>query len=366
MNTPSQKVSYSYDLPQALIATEPVVPRDSCRLFVYHTATDQIALDHFYNIANYIPPQSLMVVNETSVAPSRITLFKSTGGKVICLFLLNEQVSQDDTISLMVDRGVEVGEKLFTTTGTEVVDIVAHQKDSIFYGKLTISRSSLLKLLHKAGQMPIPLYLRKTKLNQLQLKTKYQTIFAQSSAQLSSVAAPTASLHFTPRVFDSLAKLGIQRAPIRLEVGLGTFAPLTDDNLNEGKLHTEWYLVPEQTYKAINMAKANSRAIIAVGTTTVRALESLTSGLSQTGSFEHKLFKSEDYRSTNIFIRPGDKFQYTNHLVTNFHLPNSSLMMMVEALLQSKNAKKSLVQLYQIAIKERFRFYSFGDCMLIL
>ena len=415
MNTLSQKVSYSYDLPHSLIATEPATPRDHSRLFVYDTATSGIAFDYFYNIAKYIPAHSLMVVNETAVAPSRLTLYKSTGGKVICLFLLNEQLGQSDQISLIVDRGIEVGDILFSNSGERIVEIIAHDRDSIFHAKLTIPKMALLSLLDNVGEMPIPLYLRKTKLSRSQLRDKYQTIFAKPSAQLSSVAAPTASLHFTPKVFNDLDRFGIERVSVRLEVGLGTFAPLTDDNLSKGELHTEWYCVPKLTSEAINIAKQEGRAITAVGTTTARTLESIAQTMNNDlltdarsrhpeprrgpfgtsrgipsckgipswrndnsstkysesksvsgGSDPDSIHKEGEYVSTNIFIRPGYSFKYVNHLITNFHLPNSSLMMLVEALLQSKNAKMPLVDLYNIAIKERFRFYSFGDCMLIL
>lgn len=365
MNTPIQNVSYTYDLPHELLATEPVTPRDHSRLFIYNTSTDQITFDHFYNLHKYLSPNSLMVLNETTVAPSRITLYKATGGKVVCLFLLNERMDKSGEVRIMVDRRVQEGVVLFDLADGErepVVTIIQHSSASIFIGKLTISKGKLLLLLDREGDMPIPLYLRKTVLGKDELKEKYQTTFAKRSDDLVSVAAPTASLHFTPKVFRNLDTKNIQRAHVRLEVGLGTFAPLSLDQVRSGTLHTEWYLVPEDTRKKVKEARTLGKKIVAVGTTAVRTLESYA--LSQSSVGTHR--KDSEYLATNIFIRPGHVFHHIDNLITNFHLPDSSLMMLVEALLQSKDAKRPLIELYRIAVLEKFRFYSFGDAMLII
>ena len=375
MNPLSHTVSYTFNLPHELLATEPANPRDSSRVFVYDTATDSVQFDHFAHIDKYLPRGSTLVVNRTVVAPSRVVLVKSTGGKVVCLLLLNEKLEDDTHISGMVDRKIEVGETLSLDDGSQtprkpVMTCVSHQKDSIFLFRLHVSRGELIQLLDKYGSMPIPLYLRHTGLSDKELHKRYQTVYSKQTVavnsnsgsldSLFSVAAPTAGLHFTQRVFDKLKKRGITRTEVVLEVGLGTFAPLSSEALEEGKLHTEWYQVPQSSSEAILRSKAQGRKVIAVGTTVVRTLESYA-----------KLSNSEQrtygkYHPTDIFIREGHKFALVDCLVTNFHLPNSSLIMLVDAFLQNKCAKRNIIDLYEVAIREKFRFYSFGDSMVIL
>lgn len=358
---------YSFDLPKELIALEPVEPRDTCKLLIYDTKNDLLSFDVFSNISSYIPSKSMMVLNSTRVLPSRIVLKKkSTGGKITALILLNE-TNEAGNVSLMLDRKVENDETLMLSD-KEIFEIVKHKNNSIFQAKMLISESELVDLLEEEGSMPIPLYLRKTKLTKSDLVEKYQTIFAEkkvsSHAQkfqepLGSIAAPTASLHFTDGVFKSLYIKNINIARINLEVGLGTFAPISEENFQSGTLHNEWFCIKKEEKSKIIEAKNNLQGILACGTTVVRALESpweIVRGDSL----------KDEYLSTNIFIRPGHHFKMVDMLLTNFHLPNSSLMMLVEAFLQSKNASKSLKSIYQIAIEKKFRFFSFGDAMLII
>lgn len=375
MNPLSHTVSYTFNLPHDLLGTEPANPRDSSRVFVYDTATDSVQFDHFAHIDKYLPRGSTLVVNRTVVAPSRVVLVKSTGGKVVCLLLLNEKLDDDTHISGMVDRKIEVGETLTLDDGSRtprkpVMTCVSHQKDSIFLFKLHVSRGELIQLLDKYGSMPIPLYLRHTGLSDKELHERYQTVYSKQTVavnsnsgsldSLFSVAAPTAGLHFTQSVFDKLKKRGITRTEVVLEVGLGTFAPLSSEALEGGKLHTEWYQVPQSSSEAILRSKAQGRKIIAVGTTVVRTLESYA----QLSIGEQRAYGK--YHPTDIFIREGHKFALVDCLVTNFHLPNSSLMMLVDAFLQNKCAKRNILDLYEVAIREKFRFYSFGDSMVIL
>ena len=401
------RIDYDFHLPKELLATEPANPRDASRLFVYDTTTDTIQFDHFYNLDKHLPNDSTLVLNKTKVVPSRITLQKTTGGKVVCLFLMNELYKDSKHVHVMVDRNISVGDSLLyaepSRASKNIMTCKEHHQDSIFVFELHISRAELIALLEAHGSMPIPLYLRHTALSEKTLHERYQTVYARNSSyaslreahgesdeaisyingiatsslkargllamtninsdmttkRLFSVAAPTAGLHFTQRVFDKLQQKNIMIAEVVLEVGLGTFAPLSTEALEKGKLHTEWYLVPESTRDCILNAKSEDRKIIAVGTTVVRTLESYA-----------KLSKSEQklsgvYHPTDIFIREGYRFNLVDCLVTNFHLPNSSLMMLVEAFLESKNAKRSLKELYEMAIQEKFRFYSFGDSMLI-
>jgi S-adenosylmethionine:tRNA ribosyltransferase-isomerase len=208
--------------------------------------------------------------------------------------------------------------------------------------------------------MPIPLYLRGTPLSAEGLKEKYQTVFSQDDMEeetqrLSSIAAPTASLHITNQVLDNLRNKSIDVAHVKLEVGMGTFAPLTESQLATGKLHSEWCSILPGSIQSILEARRSNHPIAAVGTTVVRTLESWAG---KTSRFE--------LQPTEIFIKPGHIFHIVDILVTNFHIPNSSLMMLVQALLTAKKSKKSLLEIYEIAIKENFRFYSFGDAMMII
>lgn len=334
---------YSYSLPSELIAKEPVKKRDEAKLFVYDSKTGEITHSVFSNIGSFLPKKYSLVLNETVVAPARMTVHKKTGGKIIALFLVNEKTQDENVIRIMVDRNVKVGDEIIGI-GT----IIAHSEKSIFVLKLKISRKELLEMLRKKGAMPIPLYLRDTKLQKDELLDRYQTVFAHENSSLfRSVAAPTASLHFTPQLLKSLQQRGAIIAPVTLHVGLGTFAPVTDEQISSGTLHHEWYSIPELTIKQLN-----NKPIVAVGTTVVRTLESYAKTGQETGT-------------TDIFIRPPYEFQYVDNLITNFHLPNSSLMMLVEAFLQYKKTKHHLKDLYEVAIAQKYRFYSFGDAMLI-
>lgn len=352
-------MDYSYSLPDHLIAKSPQEPRDASRLLIYDTAHDTIRLDIFKNIANYLPSGSLVVLNDTHVSPARIELRKKTGGKVICLFLMNEPEDRKNEVKVMIDRKMDVGQSLYYSD-QEVAQITSHHEGSVFIASLRISRHDLLELLERYGTMPIPLYLRGTSLRADELKVKYQTVFSQDGTEeeapiLSSVAAPTASLHITTSVLESFSDKSIDVAHVKLEVGMGTFAPLTESQLLTGKLHSEWCSIPPGSIQKILDTKKSNHSIVAIGTTVVRTLESWAGKIPQ---FE--------LQPTQIFIKPGHIFHIVDILVTNFHIPNSSLMMLVQALLTAKGSKKSLLELYEIAIKENFRFYSFGDAMMII
>ncbi len=363
---------YDFHLPQELLAAEPAKPRDTSRIFVYDSARDSVQFDSFFNIDKYLPPQSTLVLNKTRVAASRITLAKPTGGKIVCLFLLNEKMEDRCHIRVMVDRKIEVGEVLTFSDSSraseDIITCLSHDEDSIFMFKLHMSRVALFQLLDEHGTMPIPLYLRHTSLATDELREQYQTVYAQSLTEsthadredIASVAAPTAGLHFTQKVFQALKQKDMNIAEVFLEVGMGTFAPLSDEALQEGKLHVELYQVPEPSGKLISRVRSEGSQLVAVGTTVVRALESFAQ-LVNTGSAEFNT-----YHPTDIFIKPGHIFKLVDCLVTNFHLPNSSLIMLVDALLQHKGSKRNVIDLYQIAIQEKFRFYSFGDSMVIL
>ncbi len=337
---------YNYHLPPELIAKRPASPRDSARLFVYDTTHDEISFDTFLHLDQYLPKDALLILNDAKVVPARAILRKETGGKVEILFLANEWRGEGP-IPVLSDRKLTSGMKLYFDSRAHLE--VARQEENIFYLLPHFPPDDLFALLNRKGITPIPKYIKQSGLSEKELRKKYQSVFAKHS---SSVAAPTASLHFTDRVFQRLKTRGIQNTFITLDVGLGTFAPVSEENLSSGTLHTEFFSVPAATARMVYKQKRAGGPIVAVGTTAARTLESFAKGASS--------------GPTNIFIRPPHEFHMTDILITNFHLPNTSLMMLVQAFLEHKGAKRNLLYLYDAAIREKFRFYSFGDAMLVL
>lgn len=340
---------YDYELPPELIRKTPLEPRDSARLFVYDTTSDTITFDTFRKLAQYVPKDSLMVLNDTRVWPARLWLQKPTGGKIEVLVLVNEW-DGEGLIPALVDRRVSLGNALTFPDGSQL--IAEKQAEQKFFFRLESSKT-LQVLLQEFGMTPIPHYLEgEENGDESSLRERYQTIFAATGA---SVAAPTASLHFTDQVFRSLSEKNIETTHVTLNVGLGTFVPLKEENFMTGKLHGEYVTVSEETVRVLKQARAHKKSIIAVGTTTTRTLETL----GQKESLEALTTEA------NIFIYPPYQFQLVDVLITNFHLPKTSLMLLVDAFLQSKGAKRGVMDLYQEAIRAKFAFYSFGDSMLI-
>ena len=387
---------YDYVLPKELIRRQGVEPRDAARLFVYDTQNDTITHATVADLPQFLPENSVMVLNNTTVVPARLFLKKETGGKIEVFVLANEfdlnALEEGKEFPVLVDRKCMVGWKLYFPN-KDYLEVV-RQEDNKFFVVLynetknqTQSPMSLSDLLQEYGETPIPHYLEDTKpkprtgLNgtllgnetETELRKRYQTIFANDGA---SVAAPTASLHFTQEVFMNLDAKGTEFAEVTLDVGLGTFAPLKEHNFETGALHEERISISEETADMINTALHNHRPIIAVGTTALRTLESCAVNVAETPSSLATLFRGKNTQSsrsiqaytgsTDIFIYPPYEFRAVDILMTNFHLPKTSLMLLVEAFLQHKGAKRSLKELYEVAIKEEYAFYSFGDSMLIL
>lgn len=377
--------NFDYNLPQEFIAKKPASPRDSSRLFIYDTVKDEIIFDRFYNLDKYLPKNSFLVLNKTRVSPARLTLFKETGGRVEILLLLNELQADDKIIKGLSDRKLVPGQKLFFERGAvngnlsgcancgKPAFFVAAQDKNIFSFRPNFPIKNLSEILKKYGKTPIPKYIKNSPLAEKDLRKKYQTVFAarlpqgsHNSAEnlQSSVAAPTASLHFTSRVFKKLQRQKIPHVFITLNVGLGTFAPIAEGNFKNKKLFTEHYEIEKPAAQKIAELKNAGRKLVAVGTTTVRTLESACQ-LRIAGEAS-KRQSNLNCGATDLFIFPPYNFRAVDHLITNFHLPQSSLMLLVEAFLQHKNSRRDLTDLYKIAIKNKFRFYSFGDAMLIL
>lgn len=344
---------YQYSITEKNIGKTPKEPRHDARLFVYNTTTDTITFDTFLHIGNYLPENSLVVLNNTGVIPARVVFTKDTGGKIDGLVLINEGFDGDGAIAVIVDknmfpgRRIALGDYWFTIT---------RQRDQRFYIKPDVHPERIPEILEQLGTTPTPYYLGTLALTESALRDRYQTTFAQ---QKKSVAAPTASLHITPEVLERLRIKGIITTEVTLDVGLGTFADIEQKNIDEKFLHSELLFISSESRERIVHAYENNQPIVAVGTTVVRTLESQSDALMVRAS-------GDLTDETNIFIMPGYEFKLVDHLVTNFHVPQSSLMALVDAFLVHKKAKRELVELYQIAIDNGFMFYSFGDSMLII
>ena len=331
-----------YDLPEERIAQTPVEPRDHSRLMVVHRGDHSIEHKHFYDIIDYLNPGDVLVVNETRVIPARLIGERPTGGA--CEILLLKQLAPKKWETIVrpgkkLKPGAQVlfgGGKLVATiastteTGGRIVDFECE--------------GTMEAALDELGEMPLPPYIHE----KLENRERYQTVYAKHEG---SAAAPTAGLHFTPELMDRIRAKGVDIVPVLLHVGLGTFRPVKVENLDEHEMHSEYFEVSEEAAARINAAHERGCRVIAVGTTSVRTLESA----SENGKL---LPKRGD---TQIFIRPGYKWQMVDALITNFHLPGSTLVMLVSALYD----RERILDAYRCAVEEQYRFFSFGDAMFI-
>ncbi len=335
---------YDYGFPEELIARKPASPRDSAKLLIYDRLSGKSEYDVFSNLSEYVPKGSVLVFNKTKVLPARLMISKPTGGKVRIIYL----ETAGGLMKVMADRRMDVGSVL--TLNRKISFKAVRQEEKFYYLKPSFPIEELFGVLERHGITPIPPYIKGSPLKEKELREKYQTVFAKEPG---SVAAPTASLHFSRRLLERLKKSGVRIRFITLHVGLGTFAPLTEENIRTGRLHREYYEIRKSDADFLNEAKKSGKKIFAVGTTVVRALESAAD---RSGRLR-KLFGSAD-----IFIREGYGFKFVDGLMTNFHVPKSSLLMLVSAFAGREN----ILKIYRDAIKRRFRLFSFGDGMLIL
>lgn len=334
---------YDYPFPKELIAQKPASPRDSARLLVYERNKERIVYDVFQNLPKYLPRNAVLVFNETKVLPARLELRKATGGKVTIIYIQ----TAGTLLKVMADRRLEIGSCL-SLKNTKVFR-VEKQENKFWFLKPLFPLSTLNHFLEKNGSAPLPPYIRHSPLSKSQLKKEYQAVFAK---KLGSIAAPTASLHFTKSLLQKIRRAGIAVEFVTLHVNLGTFAPVTEENVKQGMLHTEEYEIPKGTLTRLNRYKKEGRPIIAVGTTVVRALESAGNRF---GALERR------QGDTHLFIQPGYHFKFVDSLITNFHVPKSSLLMLAAAFV----SRETIMKIYRQAIKRKFRLFSFGDGMLI-
>lgn len=340
--------SYHYDLPQELIAQRPIdgINRHHSRLMVYDEAKDEITHDYFYNIQKYLPKESLLVFNQSKVFPSRLIGQKPSGAKAEVFFLAHEANTLGLYPVLIKTRSKKnIGDE-FLFEGNFKVTVKGINDDGTFFVSIDLAGNftTLLSYLETHALIPIPPYIRKGQSDESD-KVNYQTVY---SKHMGSVAAPTAGLHFTKELLGQLKEQGIDEAYVTLHVGLGTFKSVTVDHLSDHKMHTEEYFVDAQNLDKIN----RSKNIFAVGTTSLRVLES---------SYGKNIVADQMY-NTNIFLHPGVDVKSINGLVTNFHLPESTLIMLVSALV----GRVKTLELYKTAVENKYRFFSYGDAMLIL
>ncbi len=352
MDKTQEKISiseYDYELPKDLIAQLPSQKRDECRMMVLDRADKSIVHRHFYDITDYFDENDVLVLNNTKVIPARLFGKKSTGANIE-VFLL-KQIG-DKTWEVLIKPSKRIKEEMIIEISPELyVKVLTRQNEGKWLVELHYD-GSFYEILDKVGNIPLPPYIERS-MTDKQLASldydRYQTVYA---CREGSVAAPTAGLHFTDEILDKLKAKGVQICYVTLNVGIGTFRPVKVDNVLEHKMDSEEYEISAETARIINEAKKSGKRITAVGTTTVRTLESCMK------KYEEILEVIDD---STLFIYPGFEYKVVDRLITNFHLPKSTLIMLVSAFA----GKDFVFEAYKKAIDERYKFYSYGDCMLI-
>jgi S-adenosylmethionine:tRNA ribosyltransferase-isomerase len=336
---------FDFNLPEELIAQTPILNRSESKLLVLDRKTGNITHEHFYNIINHLDSNDILVLNNTKVIPARIYGVKEkTGAKIELLILKN---IEGDFYQCLVKpaRRIHVGDIVSFNDGLLRAECTETFDEGIVNFKF-LYEGVLLEILDKIGSMPLPPYIRE----KLEDKDRYQTVYAKNNG---SAAAPTAGLHFTPELLEKLKEKGVTICYVTLHIGLGTFRPVSVEDVTKHVMHTEEYFVSSETADILNKGIKEGKRIVAVGTTSTRTLESAFD--TDTNSFK------ECHDNTNIFIYPGYKFKVVNAQITNFHLPKSTLVMLVSAFA----SKEIIINAYEEAIKEKYRFFSFGDSMFI-
>lgn len=333
---------FDFDLPKNLIAQKPSSPRDACRLMVLRRDKKTIKHDRFFNIYKYLEPGDILVLNNSKVIPARLWGEKESGGRVETLLLRQIDTKKWECLVGSVPTNRQKDLKIFFSK--KLKGKIIERKTDTAVIKFNLSGKSLMNEIFRIGESPTPPYIKR-----LAKQKEYQTIYAK---YFGSVAAPTAGMHFTKKLLEKIKKEGIKIEYITLHVGLGTFQPVKNEDITKHKMHSEYFQLDKKTAGVLNKAKKEGKRIIACGTTTVRVLEHCTSN----GLIKPK--KGE----TDIFIYHGYKFKFINQLITNFHTPKSTLLMLVSAFV----GKKFIDKAYKEAIRKKYRFYSFGDSMLIL
>lgn len=334
---------FYYNLPEELIAQTPADPRDSSRLLVYCRQDGSVQHKVFRDIIDYLNPGDALVVNDTRVIPARLYGKKQDTGRDVEFLLLNQIAADTWEVIMRPGKKLRIGDRVAFAEDLQA-EILEKKDDGVT--KVKFYFEGLFEtLLDEYGNMPLPPYITK----RLEDQERYQTVYAKERG---SAAAPTAGLHFTPELMEKIREKGIEIIPVLLHVGLGTFRPVKVDNVENHKMHSEYYSISGDSARRINETRARGGRIVAVGTTSVRTLESVAA---EDGTVK------EQSGNTEIFIYPGYRFKCVDALITNFHLPESTLLMLISAFI----GKEEALSLYRLAVEERYRFFSFGDAMFL-
>lgn len=341
-----KKEDFYYDLPKEYIAQTPIEPRDHSKMLVVHRSEDRIEHRHFYDILDYLTDKDCLILNNTRVLPARLYGIKEdTGARVEFLLLKQKEKDVWEVITGPGKRAKE-GTKFTFGDGILHAEVLSVLENGNRLAKFTYEGDTIFPVLEKIGEMPLPHYITK----KLENGERYQTVY---SKELGSAAAPTAGLHFTPELLQKIRDKGVKIGFVTLHVGIGTFRPVKAENIEDHHMHSEHYHLPKETADLINQTKANGGRVIAVGTTSCRTLESVA-------TYCGEIREADDW--TSIFIYPGYKFKCIDGLLTNFHLPESTLIMLVSAFYD----REKILEIYKTAVQEKYRFFSFGDCMLLI
>lgn len=341
-----QKQDFYYDLPKERIAQTPIEPRDHSKMMVLHRDTDEIEHKHFYDILDYLNENDCLILNDTRVLPARLYGEKEETGARVEFLLLNQKENDVWEVITGPGRRAKVGAKFSFGGGILKAEVLEVLENGNRLARFFYDGDSIFPVLEKVGEMPLPHYITE----KLEDGERYQTVY---SKELGSAAAPTAGLHFTPEILEKIQKKGVKIGFVTLHVGIGTFRPVKANNIEDHKMHAEHYHLSEETAALIRETKKNGGHVIAVGTTSCRTLESVA-------TFHGEICAADGW--TNIFIYPGYKFKCIDALLTNFHLPESTLIMLVSAFYD----REKVLQAYKEAVEKEYRFFSFGDCMLLL
>ena len=335
---------FDYYLPEELIAQTPVYPRDSSRLLVYDIKSDKIHHQKFTDIVKYLKKGDVLVRNNTKVLPARLFGYTANGGKVEILLLKRFNLTDWE---VLVKPGKKAKPNTVLTLSNELSLTVKETIEESGSRLVSFKFDGVFEdIISRLGEMPLPPYIKE----KLKEQERYQTVYAKVDG---SAAAPTAGLHFTDQLLERLKEMGVEVVDVLLHVGLGTFRPVKDDDIEKHHMHKEYYEISEDSAQRINLAKKEGRRIIAVGTTSVRTLESAT---------DENGFVKATKGDTQIFLYPPYKFKCVDGLITNFHLPKSTLIMLVSCL----SSREKVLEIYKEAVSQRYRFFSFGDACLFL
>lgn len=341
-----KKQDFYYDLPKEQIAQTPIEPRDHSKMMVLHRETGKIEHKHFYDILDYLNENDCLILNDTRVLPARLYGVKEETGAHVEFLLLNQKENDVWEVITGPGRRAKVGARFSFGDGILKAEILEVLENGNRLAHFSYEGDTIFPVLEKVGEMPLPHYITE----KLMDGERYQTVYSKN---LGSAAAPTAGLHFTPELLQKIREKGVQIGFVTLHVGIGTFRPVKADNIEDHEMHSEHYHISEETAALIRKTKQKGGRVIAVGTTSCRTLESVA-------TFHGEICAADGW--TNIFIYPGYKFKCIDALLTNFHLPESTLIMLVSAFYD----REKVLNAYKEAVDSHYRFFSFGDCMLLL